>query len=175
MSPSTLKITVVSIVLFIVSTAAFVFMLIQSQQQGEQLVAQLTTLDEQRAQEESYYRLQRIAEESTADRAQLSSYFFSSESESIDFLNMVERLAPEAGVTLETDTLNLVEDAEDDKQWVEIGFSFEGSRSRVQNFLTILEELPYVTKIIRVNMVATSQSQWQSQVIMRVRVLTYDE
>jgi hypothetical protein len=68
-----------------------------------------------------------------------------------------------------------VEDAEDDKQWVEIGFSFEGSRSRVQNFLTILEELPYVTKIIRVNMVATSQSQWQSQVIMRVRVLTYDE
>jgi hypothetical protein len=152
-----------------------VFMLLQSQQQGEQLVAQLATLDEQRAQEESYYRLRRIAEESAADRTQLRSYFFSSESESIDFLNTVERLAPAAGVTLKTDSLNLIEDVKDGTQWVEIGFSFEGSRSRVQNFLTVLEELPYVAKIVTVSMTATNQSRWQSQVTMRVRVLTYDE
>lgn len=175
MSPFTIKITVVSIVLFIVSTGAFVLMLLQSQRQSEQLATQLETIDEQRAQEESYFRLQRIAEESATDRLQLSSYFFSSESESIDFLNMVENLAPETGVTLETDTLNLIEDAEDGKQWVEIGFSFEGSRNRVQNFLRILEELPYVAKIMKIEMSATSQSKWESQVTMRVRVLTYDE
>jgi hypothetical protein len=87
----------------------------------------------------------------------------------------VERLAPEAGVSLETDTLNLVEDTENNKQWVEIGFSFEGSRSRVQNFLTILEDLPYVSKIKRVEMVATDQTKWQSQVVMQIRILTYDE
>ena len=175
MSPSTIKITVVSVVLFIAATGAFVFMLLQSQQQSERLESQLATLDEQRSQEASYYRLQRIAEVSAADRAQLSSFFFASESESIDFLNTVERLAPEAGVSLETDTLNLVEDTENNKQWVEIGFSFEGSRSRVQNFLTILEDLPYVSKIKRVEMVATDQIKWQSQVVMQIRVLTYDE
>jgi len=175
MSPSTIRIIVLSLVLFMVAAGAMAFMLLQSQQQGEQLVAQLATLDEQRAQEESYYRLRRIAEESADDRTQLRSYFFSSESESIDFLNTVERLAPEAGVTLKTDSLNLIEDAKDGTQWVEIGFSFEGSRNRVQNFLTVLEELPYVAKIVTVNMTATNQTKWQSQVTMRVRVLTYDE
>jgi len=175
MSPSTIRIIGISLVLFIAATGALAFMLLQSQQQGEQLVAQLATLDEQRAQEESYYRLRRIAEESADDRTQLRSYFFSSESESIDFLNTVERLAPAAGVTLKTDSLNLIEDAKDGTQWVEIGFSFEGSRSRVQNFLTVLEELPYVAKIVTVSMTATNQARWQSQVTMRVRVLTYDE
>lgn len=165
----------ISLVLFIVATGAMVFMLLQSQQQGEQLVVQLATLDEQRAQAESYYRLRRIAEESADDRTQLRSYFFSSESESIGLLNTVERLAPEAGVTLKTDSLNLIEDAKDGTQWVEIGFSFEGSLSRVQNFLTVLEELPYVAKIVTVSMVARNQAKWQSQVTMRVRVLTYDE
>jgi len=175
MSPSTIKIIATAVTLFVISTGALLFMLFQSQQQGEKLVAQLATLDEQRAQEESYFRLRRIAEESTADRAQLNSYFFSSESESIDFLNRVEQLAPEAGVTLETDSLTLVEDAADQKQWVEIGFAFAGSRNRVQNFLTILEELPYVSKIVSVNMVTSNQTSWQAQVVMRVRVLTYDE
>jgi hypothetical protein len=88
---------------------------------------------------------------------------------------MVERLAPETGVTLETNSLNLVTEPESEKQWVEIGFSFAGSRNRVQNFLTILEELPYVTKIETVNMVASDQAKWQAQIIMRVRVLTYDK
>jgi predicted PurR-regulated permease PerM len=175
MSPSTVKITVVSIMLFITATGGFVFLLLQAQQQGEQLLAQLTTIDEQRAQEESYYRLQRIAEDSAEDRMQLNSYFFSSEGESVDFLNMVERLAPAAGVTLVVDTLSMVEDSEGGKQWVEIDFSFEGSRSRVQNFLIILEELPYVANIKRVEMVTSSQTKWQSKVTMQVQVLTYDE
>jgi hypothetical protein len=150
-------------------------MLLQSQQQGEKLVAQLTTIDEQRAQEESYYRLRRVTEESVDDRMRLSSYFFANESESIDFLNTVERLAPAAGVTLETDTLDLVEDVDTGKQWVEIGFLFEGSRDSVHNFITILEELPYMAKIVSVDMVAADQVKWQAQVSMQVRVLNYDE
>jgi hypothetical protein len=55
-----------------------------------------------------------------------------------------------------------------------MGFSFEGSRSRVQNFITILEELPYVLKVITVDIVAADQTRWQAQVTMRVRVLNYD-
>jgi len=176
MSPSTIKITAVSIVLFIIASGSFAFIFLQTQQQGEKLVAQLDTLTEQRTQEEAFFRLRRVAEESSAERSKLSEYFFAGESESIDFLNMVEQLAPEAGVTLETNSLNLIEgtESEDEKQWVEMGFSFEGSRSRVQNFITILEELPYVLKVITVDIVAADQTRWQAQVTMRVRVLNYD-
>jgi predicted PurR-regulated permease PerM len=112
MSPSTIKITAVSIVLFIIASGSFAFIFLQTQQQGEKLVAQLDTLTEQRTQEEAFFRLRRVAEESSAERSQLSEYFFAGESESIDFLNMVEQLAPEAGVTLETNSLNLIEGTE---------------------------------------------------------------
>jgi hypothetical protein len=175
MSPSTIKITVISVVLFLIAAGGFVFMFIQTQQQGEELVAQLATLNEQRSQEESYFRLRRVAEESVTQREQLSEYFFSSESESIDFLNMVEEIAPAAGVMLETTNLDLIDDTDDGKQWIEIGFLFTGSRSRVQNFLSVLEELPYVNKITKVDMLAADQTKWQARVTMRVRVLNYDE
>lgn len=175
MSPSTIKITTLSVVLFLGATGAFAFMWVQTQQQGDKLVTQLDTLSEQRAQEEAYFRLRRVAEESAAERAELGNYFFSGESESIDFLNMVEQMAPRSGVELETTSLNLVEDVEDGKEWVEIGFLFEGSRSRVQNFLHILEELPYVSKITMVDLVAADQTQWQARITMRVRVMSYDE
>lgn len=175
MSPSTIKITTISVALFVVAAGAFAFMWSQAQHKGEELVSQLETLSEQRAQEESYFRLKRVAEESADDREQISSYFFSKESESIDFLNMVEKLAPEAGVTLETTSLNLVEDKDDNKQWVEIGFLFDGTRTKVQNFLFVLEELPYVSKITKVDMIAADRTKWQARVTMRVRVLNYDE
>ena len=175
MSPVTIKITSLSLLLFLVATGAFVFMWQQTQQQGEKLVSQLDTLNEQRAQEESFFRLRRVAEESAQERALLKSYFFSKESDSIDSLNMVEQLAPDVGVILETTSLNLVEDADDGKQWIEIGFLFDGSRSRVQEFLNTLEDLPQVSKIMKVDMLASDQTKWQARVTMRVRVLNYDE
>ena len=88
---------------------------------------------------------------------------------------MVEQLAPDVGVILETTSLNLVEDADDGKQWIEIGFLFDGSRSRVQEFLNTLEDLPQVSKIMKVDMLASDQTKWQARVTMRVRVLNYDE
>lgn len=174
MSPSTIRTIIIAIVLFGLATAAFIFMWVQAQQQGEQLLTQLNTIGEQQAHEESYFRLRRVAEESGAQRAQLSDYFFASESESIDFLNTVEAMAPEVGVTLETNSLDLIEDTEDSQQWVEIDFSFSGSRSRVQKFLSLLELLPFVSKITTVSLVAVDQTIWQAEVTMRVRVLNYD-
>lgn len=177
MSPSTIKITILSVVLFALGVGVFAFMWLQTQKQGDLLIVQLETISEQRAQEEAYFRLRRTAEESVEQREQLNSYFFSEENdkESIDFLNMIEGLAPEVGVLLETNSLDLVTDKDDDKQWVEMGFSFVGSHSRVQNFLVTLEELPYVSKITMVDMVAVDQTKWQAKVTMRVRVLTYDK
>jgi len=175
MSPSTKRITSISLVLFLLAAAAFAFVFVQIQYQGEELSTQIAVLDEQRAQEESYFQLRRIAETSQVSRTQLESYFFSNESESIDFLNMIEELAPTTGVALNTTSLSLVDDEADSRQWIEVGFSFDGSLSKVQNFLTILEELPYVSKVVSVNMAAVTQAKWQAEVTMRVRVLNYDE
>ena len=118
--------------------------------------------------------MQRIAIETAEDRAKLQSYFFIRESESIDFLNRVEAIAPQAGVTLETEGLKQVEGKEDGYVWIESQFSFSGSRDDVQRFVRILETLPYQLRLTNLEMSAQSSSLWEALVTIKVRVLDYD-
>lgn len=161
-------------ILIIVSVVIFVFMVFQVINQGTELEEQVAALQEERAQEASYFSLRRIAEESAFDRAQLHTYFLERESDSIDFLNTIERIAPEAGVILETNSLESVTSA-DQTQWVEATFAFSGSRDQVERFIQILESVPYVSRVTAINMSARSSTEWRASVTIQVRVLAYEE
>lgn len=174
MSNSTKTTFIVAIIIFTLALAVFSFMVFQVNKQGEQLGEQISTLEAERAQQDSFFRLQRIAEETVRDREQLASHFLASESNSIDFLNLVEGLAPQAGVILRTNSLDVSEDAESGKKWIEVSFTFSASRSRVENFLQILESLPYVLRIESYTMNKKTGAEWEANVTMRVQVLNYD-
>ena len=174
MSNSTKTTFIIAIVLFVLSLGAFGFMVFQVDKQGTQLSEQIATLEAERAQEDSFLRLQRIAEETAGDRQSLESHFLASESNSIDFLNLVEELAPQAGVSFEINSLDLSEDKESGEKWIEASFSFSASRSRIENFLQILENLPYVLRIESYSMDKKSGPEWAAGVTMKVQVLNYD-
>ncbi len=174
MSQSTKRTIGIAIILFTLAVSVFGVMVYQVMARGERLVEQIATLEEQQAQEASYYRLQRIAEDSKADRDQVQSYFLQKESDSIDFLNHVESLAPGAGVVLETNELKLLTE-DGGANWIQATFSFSGSRFNVQNFIQALETLPYVVQLTNVKMEAQSSMLWQASVVMQVQVLTYDK
>lgn len=174
MSPVTIRNVIISLSALCVAVGVFGFMVYQTGVQGNKLTEQISTLEAQRSQEESFFRLQKTAEETKEERATLQSYFLLNESDSIDFLNNVETLAPAAGVELTTSNLQSVVDAEDDTQWIEVDFSFIGSRQRVRDFIKILEELPYVSRLTSIELALVSQSQWEAKVTVRVRVLAYD-
>ena len=174
MSKSTTTTIVLAIILFISSLGAFGFMFFQVNSQGQQLVEQVSTLQAERSQEDSYFRLQKISEDTTEDRETLYGYFLKNESSSIDFLNLVESLAPEAGVALSTENLEIVSDTSTNTSWVEASFSYTASRERVEAFLEILETLPYVLRIEDYTMSRKAVGEWQAQVTMRVQVLNYD-
>lgn len=142
---------------------------------NDHLQVQLAALKEQSLQEDSYYRLLRLIEETTEDRVRLHQFFLKRESDSIDFLNQVEALAPESGVVLVTDSLNTIRGENNTVSWIQASFSFSGTRHNVQNFIQILETLPYVQRLTSVKMAARSSSDWQANVTMQVRVLAYDE
>ncbi len=143
--------------------------------QGDQLNSQIEVLEEERARESSYFQLVRIEEESIADREEIRSYYLFKESDSIDFLNRVETLAPEVGVSLKTDKLNLITEESDNSEWVQVSFSFAGSRERVQKFIQVLESLPYVLRITEVEMESKSGTEWSVNLTLQVRVLDYDK
>jgi hypothetical protein len=175
MSWSTKRTILISLILAVVSITVFGFMVFRVVGQGDRLVAQIIALEEQRAQEVEYRNLQHIANDSAADRAALQEYFLAQESESIDFLNQVETLAPNVGVALKTTKLELVTDKATKHAWIEVAFEFSGTRDHVQTFIELLETLPYVSRLESVTMNARSRSDWQASVTMKVQVLSYDE
>jgi hypothetical protein len=162
----------IALILFATSIVFFGLMVFQVERQGEQLGEQIATLEAERAQEDSFFRLKKIAEDTKNDRAKLDSYFLESENDSIDFLNFIEGLAPDYGVVLNTNSLEVVEDADTADRWIEVSFTFSGSRMQVDNFLIILENLPYVLRIDEYSMNKKSGAEWEANVSMRVQILS---
>lgn len=174
MSQSTIRTSVLALVLFLCGGAAFGFMFYETTKQGAVLESQVETLAAQQAQESNFIRLQRLTEDTVQERAELSGYFLEQEGDSIDFLSHVERLAPEAGVELQTNSLQSMTDESGD-DWIDVSFLISGSEQRVRTFIQVMENLPYVSQIDSIDLTARSQTQWQAQLGMRVRVLAYDE
>ncbi len=175
MSQSTKRTLFIAVFLIIVALSTFATMAYQVVAQGHRLTEQIVTLEKQRAQESSYYRLFKLAEETTEKRARLQGFFLEKESNSIDFLNHIETLAPEAGVVLETEDLQSIkEKADETAAWIQASFSFSGERENVQNFVQILETLPYVQRVTSLEMQAQSSSLWQADITIQVRILAYE-
>lgn len=175
MSQSTIRNIIISSILLFVAAGALGLMVYRLLWQGEQLTTQIATLEEERAQESTYYYLLRLSEETLEDRTKLEKRFLLKESDSIDFLNQVEKAAPQAGVLLETDGLESITDPADKSEWIKVRFKFTGSRGRVQQFIKILETLPYVLRLTEATVEERSATEWSASVTMQVRVLAYDE
>jgi hypothetical protein len=126
------------------------------------------------AQQDSFFRLQRLAENTTNEREQIQDLFLVSNSDSIDFLNLVEGLAPQEGVQLSTEQVEEIQTAEGQPDWVKIDFTFSGSREAVENFVQIIETLPYVLRVDYLSMNLTSGSEWRAEVTVKVQLLNYD-
>lgn len=175
MSRTTVKTLIISITALLLSAGAFGFYLNLFVSKANTLSLQIENLKIQREQEESHFRLQKIAEESASDRELMAGYFLHSEGGSIDLLNKIEGLAPAAGVQVETNKLELVTKDNDGSDWVEIGFSIKGKRENVQDFIRVIENIPYVSRINSVNLQSVNSTQWDADIIILVRVLNYGE
>lgn len=173
MSHSTKKTLTIAIILIVLAMSVFGVMVYQVKAQGERLTEQIAILAAHNTQKASYDRLEQITNDSQADRAEIQSYFLQKESDSIDFLNHVESLALTAGVALETDSLKDITEKGGAK-WIQATFSFSGNRENVENFIRILETLPYVARVTNIEMGAQSSVLWNAVVVMQVQVLSYD-
>jgi ACT domain-containing protein len=112
---------------------------------------------------------QQVLNETLDQRTMLKSYYLAQESDSINFLNHVETLARDLGVSLKTNNLDTV--SIDDRTWITTSFSFSGREGDVKKFVSVLETLPYVLELTSVNLETESGGNWSSEVALRVRVL----
>lgn len=172
MSRLTIKHFIISTALLLFAISLCVLAIYEIMDNAQTLKQQVTVLAAEQAQENSYYRLQKIDEDSKGERDRLGTYFLRQSSDSIDFLNKVEELAPQAGVDLKTEMLEDIADKNTGTKWINVKFSFSGTQTDVERFVEILERLPYFSQVTAVSLKARSLGNWQAQVTMRVFLTT---
>ncbi|MEY2665529.1 MAG: hypothetical protein RLZZ480_634 [Candidatus Parcubacteria bacterium] len=169
MSRITLQHLIVALSLLIVSGTFFGYALYEVRDNGKTLSEQVTVLAKEQAQEDSYYRLQGIFERTKDDRAKINNYFLGQGSETIDFLNRVETLAPQAGVNLKIDSLDEVKEKKTgETKSIDVRVTFTGRRANVEQFVKILERLPYFSQVTAVSLRARASDDWQASVSMKI-------
>jgi hypothetical protein len=174
MTKASVRNFVIALLVLLLSVGGFGYMLFQIDKKSDLLREQLTSIELENKRESDFYRLQKTSEESAADRKAVEEYFLPQSSDSIDFLNRVEQLAPQSGVTLKTDGLEEASDKKTKQKWIVASFSFSGTQANVENFLNILETAPYLSRVTSVSLNARSLDNWEAKVTMRVFILGYE-
>lgn len=175
MSKKTIRNLIITSILLLISLSVFGYMLFQIEAQGIRLSEQIEALGKEKAQEDSFYRLQRMAADSAQDRERVQSYFLRQEGDTIDLLTRIESLDEQTGVVLKTEGLQNVTDKATGANWIELSLSFSGEEAQVDRFVKALEHLPYLLKITSLELSAQSSALWSAKVTIRVFVLNYDK
>jgi hypothetical protein len=168
MSRLTIKHIITASGLLIFAAAMCGFAVYEISDKGNLLREQVAVLVAEQAQENSYYRLQRVFEDTKDTRAHLDTYFLKQSSESINFLNQVETIAPQAGVELKTENLEEFTDKKSGAKWIDVKFSFSGTQENVERFVRILERLPYFSQITSMSLKSRDVDDWQANITMRI-------
>lgn len=174
MSKTTIKNLILAVLVLIVTFGSFMFMLYQIDKKSSLLKTQIDTASTQSAQEYTLLNLEKIANATQAEREKVSGYFLRQESESINFLSLVEQKAPQVGVKLQTESLKKSVDATTKAEWIEVDFLLSGTLRNVQEFIKLLENVPYVSQLLAVDLTMVSSNQWQAKVKIKVFIMAYD-
>ena len=175
MNTATIRNLILASLSLLVVVGCFSFAVIKIKNKEGELRGQFQTLNEENLRENSFYQLQKTAEESKKDREQLATYFLKQESDSINVLNWIEGMAPKANVLLETKSLQKVTDKETKTNWIEVAFIFSGEQDNVERFVGILERLPYLSYITSFSMKAREVGDWEAAVTLRIYLFKYDK
>jgi hypothetical protein len=172
MSPSTSRNFIIASIVLLIAAAGFAYMFREINVQGSRLVEYDAVLEKQQAQEQSYFRLQKIYEESSSERNVLAGYFLLEEGNSISVLNEIETKANNLQVDVQIEGLQTV--TEGDIRWIQIDINFSGTEAAAQDYIKVIENLPYVSYISALSVSADVSGGWQADATIMVRLLSYD-
>jgi len=169
----TKRVAIIAAVLLVTMIALVVFGVRTIIAASKNLSEQIAAIEVDQSQQAAFARLQKLVIETEVEREELRSYYLSSQSDSIDFLNYIEQLAIDRGVELET--LNPTEvERLDGQTYLSVGYKISGRLTQVEEFIQLLETIPYVSQIVSVNLGRQSSVLWSADVMIDVAVLTYE-
>lgn len=168
MNKKTKQILATSIMTLAVSLCIFSFLLLFIQKQGDRLEEKVKLLEENNQKEASYLSVNRIANETVAERVRLEAKFVDGEAEMITFLSKMEQLAPTFGLTLKTKNIDTVVGADKKQEAIKVVFAYTGEKTGVIKFTELIENLPYHSYVDSLSLKEINGDLWEGEAGMIV-------
>lgn len=169
MNQQRLQIIITTLVIFLVTLIVTGLFVREIVNQSALLNEQASAVQKDQEQQEQLNRLKRLALETASTRSDIESYYLQSLTDRIDFLNYIERLAATEGVVLETVTAPVIK--RDNKQLLAVQYELIGSRQQLEKFVSLLENVPFVSEVVALNLSKRTPVSWQAVVTMEIIVL----
>ncbi len=168
MGTKTKKIFIAALITAVIFMAGLGFFIKLIRNESFLLEEQVAISNENSIKEASYFNLQRLAQETEADRSLLASAFFKTESDSITFLGEVEHTASTLGLSFKTEALDRVVDDEDKKEYIKMVFVYEGKKEVVFGFSKLMEVTPYHSVVDSLALRKLTDDNWEGKMTILV-------
>jgi len=157
-----------------VGVSGFTYHLIDKE--GSKLETQMRIVGENKLLQEQYNSLLIAVDESKFEYEELNSYMLT-EDKTINFLSEIETLASDMGLQFSTDSLEVVPLPNPQFKSINLALKATGKRDDMVGFLTILETLPYYSRIddLTFSEVSKGGATWTSKISLMVGLHTYDK
>ena len=151
----------VSVVFLLMCLGAAYLLLEYMNGKGQRLEEVIEVVGTNQAYETQHASMSKLLEDTRTDRAKVSSYVLGEE-RTINFINDSETLARDMGLVFSTDSLNVAVHPNPYIEQLEMNLSAVGDRATVEEFLHILETLPYLSHITSLTLSREGVSQGSS-------------
>ncbi|HMO77889.1 MAG TPA: hypothetical protein PKA42_00095 [Candidatus Paceibacterota bacterium] len=170
MSTKTKKILTTSIITAAVTVGILGLFFNEIRARGSELEQQISILTENNTKESTSVRVKRLVQETEQDRLALNNNFFANESQSISFLNEIELLARNLGLSLKTEALDKVVDPANGAERIKMVFVFNGQKSTVLRFSEILEVVPYHSSVDSLTLRKQPDGNWEGRAAISITI-----
>jgi len=137
----------ISITLLLLFSLAFIFLYKEINNNNQKTQQATINLQTERRQRDEIISLDQTLQKIASDRILLENHFIKS-SDVVPFLNIIEKLAKEAGVSAQINSVN----AKTDNTELTVELKASGRFEAIYKFLTLLENSPYVLDFLSMDM-----------------------
>lgn len=153
----------------VVAVVVYTLFVLEIRQQAALLESQLEALTKDQEGEQQLIAVKKLINDTRIERERVASYYLQSTSDSIVFLNYIEQLAQDSNLDLET--VRAVDTEQNEQTVLQVTYRIQGSLAPVEQFIMVLETIPYVSEVVSVTLEQQSGLLWQADVQIDVPVL----
>lgn len=170
MSKKTIHAFIFSVLIFLGSLSACLYLFYEIDRQGVRLEEQVTILAQNNSKEEIYRNIKRTVQETETERGEIANKFFKDENDAISFLNEVESIAPSFGLDFKTKDLGTVSSKDDKLQSIKMTFVYKGNEDKVMNFTKLMENIPYHSYVGSLSLKELSEDEWEGELTILISI-----